>query len=625
MSGGNTVDLEGLFDTDGLHMAEEIARLYMEWDSARVTAKHRWKETLQFKYATSTRETVNGNIGGFDGDAEDEDTGEGWAHSTHIPKIAEIADNLSATYMSTVYPNEDFFQFVGEDSEAVNKVTRNKLESYLKAKHRASKLRTVIQQLVDDFVDYGNCFAGVTYHREEDLPEEVDEGLRRVGYNGPRVYRISPMDIVFNPLATSFEEAPKIIRSIKTMGELISDSQDKPLLGYSEEAVNKAREVRSTLQKANEKDFDKYVQLQYDGFGSASQYFQSGFVEILEFYGDFYDITDDKFYKNHVITVMDRKFVLRSQPLNTWTGKPLIYHAGWRLRPDNLWAMGPLDNLTGMQFLINHLENARADAFDQMLAPTRVEVGDVERIDVEPGKPGGTYRITTGEGSVQNLLPDTTVLTADNQIMLKMEQMEQFAGLPKQELGVRTPGEKTYGEVQHLSRAASKVFKNKTMYLEALLENIINAELELARTINDIHDVVATTSEEGAVEFTKITKDDIRANGRLVPMGARHFERKQQLVQNFNFLQSVLSQDELALNHISSVKMAELYEELMDLDGMNVVTPYVRIGEQAEMMKLQQAVQAQLENEAAIDETGAGTEDVEDEPDDLEGQEEMLE
>lgn len=598
MSGANTVDLTGVFEGAENLLAEEVANLYMRWDSARAVAKNRWNETLQYKYATSTRETINGCVGGLEDISEDEGP-EGWSHSTHIPKIAEISDNLSATYMSTVYPQDAFFEFVGEDSKSSDKDVRRTVESYLLTKHRSYKLRRIVQKLVDDYVDYGNVFAGVTYTNMETLPDNVG-GPRIVGYKGPMIYRISPNDIVFNPLATSFEDSPKIIRSLKTMGELHRDVEENPALGYSQEALDKAREVRSTLRQVGSTDFDKHVQLQYDGFGSASMYFNSGFVEILEFYGDLYDVHEDKFYKNHVITVLDRKWVLRKEPLRTWNGRPLIYHAGWRQRKENLWAMGPLDNLIGMQYMINHLENARADAFDQMLEPTRVEVGDVRRIDAVSGKPGGVYRIETGEGSVTNLSPDTTVLNADNQISLKMQMMELFAGLPRQEAGFSTPGEKTLGEVQHLSRAASKLFRNKIITLEAFIEDLLKAELEIARSVNDLDDVAATIGEDGVTEFSTITKEDLNVNGRLVPVGSRHFDHKQQLVQNLTYLQQMLGQDQMALQHLSSFEIAKSYAELMELDKFKAVQRFVRVAEMAEMQKMQNAAQAQVETEDQV-------------------------
>lgn len=599
MSGANTVDLNNLWFHEDHQLASNIVNLYTQWDSARQVAKRRWKETLQFKYATTTRETINGNIGGLIEDGEDEGVG-GWSHNTHIPKISEIADNLVANYMSTVYPNENFFKFVGEDDAAITKGVRNKIEAYIVAKHRAAKFREVVQSLCNDYVDYGNCFASVELVKEVTMPQEVGTAVK-IGYSGPVVRRISPNDIVFNPLATSFQSSPKIVRTIKTMGELVRDAQENYSLGYSAEAVKQGREIRQQFGQLGAKEFDKHIQMTYDGFGTASQYLQSGYVEVLEFFGDLYDASTDTLYKNHVITVMDRRFVLRRQELDTVDGRPLLFHAGWRTRQDNLWAMGPLDNLIGMQFLINHLENARADAFDQMLAPTRVEVGDVERVDISPGKPGGTYRISTGEGQVYNLVPDTTVLTADNQIMLKMEQMEQFAGLPKQELGIRTPGEKTLGEVMHLSRSASKVFKNKILTFENFLSDIINAELSLAKQQMDVEDIVSVVGDTGITSFLSITPRDLKANGKMYPVGSQYFERQQQLVQNFQMFQQILTQDPLAVQHFSSVRMAQVYSELMDIDKLGVIYPFVRVGEEAEMQRLQQAATMQTQEQDMVD------------------------
>ena len=47
----------------------------------------------------------------------------------------------------------------------------------------------------------------------------------------------------------------------------------------------------------------------------------------------------------------------------------MMADAGWRPRPDNLYAMGPLDNLVGMQYRIDHLENLKSDVFDQIAYP----------------------------------------------------------------------------------------------------------------------------------------------------------------------------------------------------------------------------------------------------------------
>jgi hypothetical protein len=342
--------------------------------------------------------------------------------------------------------------------------------------------------------------------------------------------------------------------------------------------------------------------MSFDGYGTASQYFNSGFVEVLEFYGDIYDIETKQFLKNYVVTVVDRTWIIRSQPLETWSGRPNIFHAGWRFRQDNLWAMSPLANLVGMQYLVNHLENARADAFDQMLAPTRVLVGDVEEDGVEAGVPGGTYSIPSGEGSVSNLLPDTTVLTADIQIDRKMEQMEEFAGAPKQTLGIKAPGEQTATEASLLNQASSRIFQNKlTNFEETFLDQILNAELEVARRNLNATDVIKVVGDDGIVDFLDITKNDLLANGKLVPIGARHFSRQLQLTNNLSLLSQAIQADPMMQQHFPSVKMAELYQELLDFDKMELVVPYGRVAENAQLARLSDAAGQQVEAESQVD------------------------
>ena len=361
MSAGQSLDLSHIFESEH-RTATEIASLWCEWDSARAGWKKRVAETKAYVFATSTRETTN--------------VQNPWSHSTNLGKITQVYDNLRANYMMSLLPNPEWFRFEGEDREAVTFKKRRNIESYLRTKHRIDNFNTAIGQLIDDWVLTGNSFAFITYVNE--THEDPVTGLKELGYTGPRTIRISPNDIVFNPTGITFESVPKIIRSIKTVGEIERDVEENPELQYEQEILNNLVDIRRELNQYSMEDVDKSIQMSYDGFGTMGQYLKSGFVEILDFYGDIYDHETQTFYKNYVITVVDRRWVIRKQPLNTWTGRPHIYHSAWRRRPDNLWGMGPLDNLVGLQYRVNHLENARADAFDQMINPDLVYQGDVD-------------------------------------------------------------------------------------------------------------------------------------------------------------------------------------------------------------------------------------------------------
>jgi len=592
--GADTFKVDQSLDQD--EMGKEIAAYWVKWDAAKDIAKERWLETTQYVYATSTQETTNSQ--------------NGWSHSTHVPKLTQISDNLAANYMSALFPHDDWMSWVGDDMDSSDAAKRRAVEAYLKTKHKQGNFQNSMLDLIHDWILYGNCFAQVDYVEESN--DYMGETI--VSYSGPRVYRISPYDIVFNPMATDFMHSPKIIRTTKSLGELHRQSEESPDKGYYKEILEKVENFRSLQHNWKPNELEKQCSLRFDGYGSLTEYLQSGNVEILEFYGDIYDRQNKKFLKNHVVTVIDRCWVVRSEPLNTYSGRPNIFHCAWRVRPDNIWGMGPLDNLVGMQYLIDHLENARADAFDQMLVPTRVIAGDVEKYNVAPGMPGGEYRIPTNEGSVSNLAPDTTVLQADMEIDRKTREMEMYAGSPRESMGIRTPGEKTAREVTHLATAASRIFQNKIDYWEkAFLEPLINAEVEVAHRNLHSYDIARSIDDDlGIAEFLTITKEDLAAKGKMVPVGARHFARKNQLEQNLQVLTQVTQGDQLMQMHFPSIKLARVWSELLGEDRFNLVQPYGRIPEQQEAQRRMNAASDQIEAESM---TGVG-----DEEDELEAQ-----
>lgn len=582
MSGADTLDFNL---AEGQPLATEITNNWNHWNGARQAWRSRVEENKKYVLATSTKETTN--------------VQNDHMHSTHVPKIAQISDNLMANYMSALFPHDDWLRFEGasEESEAFDK--KKAVMAYLNTKNKLNNFRNTIQELVNDWILYGNAFAGVTYTQQ--THQDPITGETVPGYIGPQVYRISPDDIVFNPVASSFDNSPKIIRTLKTLGELHRDIEENPELGYSTEILDTVLKNRQVLKSMTVSSIDKHIQLQFDGFGSPSLYYKSGYVEILEFYGDIYDTDGEEFLKNHVVTIVDRQFVIRKEPLNTWTGRPNIFHVGWRLRPDNLWAMGPLDNLVGMQYLVNHLENARADGFDQMLFPDRVFLGDVE----EEKKGGATdYYVSDPSvgGDVKYLGPDATVFNADFQIERKEQQMEEYAGAPREAMGIRTPGEKTKFEIQTLQNGASRIFQNKITYFEEqFLERILNAEIEVARQNLNTTDIVRILDDDfGVTEFLRITKEDLLANGTIVPVGARHFARQATLSQELLQLHQVIKEDPMLAQHFPAERLAKTWEDLLGFKRLELFQRFGRVEEEAELVRLQQATQEQIEIESQI-------------------------
>ena len=573
---GTTIDIEGVIDPHTL--AVDISSRWTSWNNARSEKVKEWKELRNYVYATDTRTTSNNKLP--------------WSNSTTTPKLTQIADNLHANYFSALFPQKRWFRFEATDAAGDVKIKRDIIQAYMQNKLRQSDFVNTTSKLINDYIQYGNCFATVDYQRKI---TEFEDGERIVNYVGPKLVRISPYDICFNPIAAEFADTPKIIRSILTLGEVQRMVETSPDKTYMEGVFNKMLGNRGAA-KGNEIDVNKSEGFVADGFSNLTDYYESDYVEILTFYGDIYDTDTGKFMNNRVITIVDRSYVLANEENPSFLGRDPIFHVGWRDRPDNLYSMGPLDNLVGMQYRIDHLENLKADVFDQIAYPVLKIRGDVEDFDFEPNA-----RIYLGdEGDVGYLVPDATALNADFQIQNLEAKMEMMAGAPREAMGIRSAGEKTAFEVNQLMTAAGRIFQHKTAHFERVfLEPILNAMLEVARRNMDYEDTAKVLNEDtGLYFFTQITRDDLRSNGKIVPMGARHFAERAQRVQNLTTMFQIKASDPTIASHLSGKEFARLLAD--ELGEPALFGENIAVAEQLETQKV--VTDAQVEFEAEQEE-----------------------
>jgi hypothetical protein len=567
---GKTLDITKVITPDSL--ACEIADKWQEWDSLRQGKKEEWQELRNYVYATDTRTTSNAKLD--------------WCNSTTTPKLTQIKDNLHANYFAALFPSSNWMEWSGDERDAVTLAKTQTIEAYMENKVRQSKFVDEVSLLLDDWILFGNCFAMVQY--ENNIVETSKDVV--VNYVGPKVYRISPYDIVFNPVASSFDQSPKIIKSILTLGEMKKMTLDGD--PKYQEVFDRMLTARRTVA-AFDGTTEKNNAFMADGFSSIQQYYGSAFVEILTYYGDIYDQESDTLHTNKIITIADRAYILSIEDNESWFGKAPIFHCGWRNRPDNLYAMGPLDNLVGMQYRIDHLENLKADVFDQIALPMMKIRGEVEDFTQAPGE-----RIILGEeGDVAYLAPDTTALNADFQIANLMDKMEQMAGAPREAMGIRTPGEKTAYEVQSLLTGASRIFEHKAGQFErTFIEPILNTMLEMGRRIMNTADKIRISDPDtGAYLFEEITREDITAAGKIVPMGARHFAETAKRVQQLNVLMQQKLADPTMGVHISGKRLAQLVTR--ELGEEALFESNVQVAESMETQRTVQETQVQMEDE----------------------------
>lgn len=559
---GKQAQINSIINADSL--AKDLSALYDRWKTQRSEKETEWRELRNYLFATDTTKTSNSSLP--------------WKNKTTLPKLTQIRDNLHANYMDALFPNDNWLRWEGYTQDDVTLEKRRAIESYMKNKCRESGFRETISKCLYDYIDYGNLFGEVTWENDRHIDPITGEEV--VTYVGPKALRLSPFDVVFNPVSSSFKDSPKFTRYIKNISELKVEA-DK--LGYNQNVLSKIIDLRKALSQFRVEDVNKSEGYLVDGFGSLHEYYQSGYVEILEFEGDYYDQNNDQMYEKQIITIVDRTHVIRNVPNPSWLGKDTKVHTSWRDRPDNLYGMGPLDNLVGLQYRIDHLENLKADALDMTIHPPIKVVGDVEPFTWQPEE----VIHVPEDGDVGLLPPNPAAFQVNNEIATLMMLMEEMAGAPKEAMGIRSPGEKTAFEVQQLQNAAGRIFQHKINKFEVeFLEPLLNSMLELARRKMDGADLVRVMDDDlGVINFMNITKEDITAKGKLRPIGARHYAARAQLMQNMvGLFNSPVGQ--LIAPHVSGKRLAKLVEDFMGFDQYDFISDNVAIFEQAETQRL---------------------------------------
>ena len=583
---GKVMDLRDVLSPDLL--ATKITEKWVQFETLRQNWKVEKEEIRRYVYATDTNYTPNRH--------------NPWKNRTTIPKLCQIRDNLYSNYTATLFPKRKWLEWQANEKDSNSVAKRDAIVNYMSWCVEQPTFKQEMDKLILDYLDFGNCFGTVEWVDQRVL---LQDGKTQAGFVGPAIRRINPLDIVMNPTAENFIQSPKIVRSIISLGELreflqrMSNSDDTEEVQRLYDYLLKIRFHARTFQG----DWIQRDRLYaMDGFTSFRAYLLQDYVEILTFYGDWYDDINDHFEKNRVITVIDRHVLIGNKPNSSFFGYPPIFHATWRKRQDNLWGMGPLDNLIGMQYRLDHIENQKADTGDMANFPVQKIKGFVEDYVWQPGE-----KIFIGdEGDVEVVQPEINYQNMDFDLQRYVSTMEEMAGAPKEAMGFRSPGEKTAYEVQRLENAASRIYQNKINQFEEFLENLMNAMLEMSRRQMTGTVAIRVFDDEFKVaSFQQLSVEDITGVGRIKPVAARHFAEQAQLVQNLtNLTSSGLWQT--VQPHFSGIKLAKILEDVFDLKDFEVVTPFVALSEQAEGQMQSRALQEQMIKQAGTA-TGMGS------------------
>lgn len=578
-----TFDIYSSIDKDSDAVA--IAEKWQAWESSKQEWNNRYQETLQYLYATSTDE-IYSQAG----------TREDFASNTHIPKLTQIYDLLCTYYGEALFSLSDYITWEGEAKDTLALVKRKHIKDFVKGMLNKGGFREKTLHLLQDYVASGNPFVMPEWKQEF---KYEDKGGSTLVWEGAVARIINPLDIVFDPTCKDFAHSPKIIRSVVSLGDLKLMSQhDETMKKAFDKMIANRQKVRAAMTQGDTIVGDS---LNIAGFGNLSSYMCSDSCELLEFYGDLYDIEKDVLKSKKKIIIMDRSVVLSEEDMLPINNYNYIFKGGWRDRPNCLWSMSALENLLGMQYRIDFLENKRADCYDFISNPQVVEKGDVTAPEVIA--PGAKWHCDK-DADVRYLSPDSTILTADNYIAMYEQKMDAFAGAPKEALGFRTPGEKTAFEVQQLMNAATRIFNRQIRKFEVeVFEPIVNAMYELFLYMKKGQKIsIKTTNDEyNTPTIIEVSVDDLRGDGAIRAVGSEYYSDRAQTAQTLMQLgNSALFMSPEVLANISPKVLGQVF---LDVSGLNkypdVFRENSRIFEAGEQQVLSQQVMKQIDMEHA--------------------------
>jgi hypothetical protein len=301
-----------------------------------------------------------------------------------------------------------------------------------------------------------------------------------------------------------------------------------------------------------------------------------------------YDKATNEVVPDRLITVVDGSCVL----FDVEEPNCRIFKGTWKPRPDNLWGQGALDNIIGINYMINHRENGKSESLDRMVYPDRLYAGEVEEVYDE--NTDQMKYLTTEGGTVQDIAPDASVLSYQTEIDQYEARARRAARLPQQLSGFRTPGEKTAQEVQTLNDGAFRGFINRAEQFEQdVLEKVVSSELMLARNNYSGAIPVPSQDEDRLYEFLEITKDDLSTNAKLIPYGSRRFSR---LLQQQAGLQQLAAGGlaELIRPHMDTWKATEAVDHVFGFQEFEMFDKFASISEEVERQQLTQQAQQEL-------------------------------
>ena len=438
-----------------------IVSSFEDWKFKRRKKEETWKDILN-AYLTHIDEGKYQNYP--------------WRSKVADTFVQETADTIASALRGALFPiTEDYFRVHGLDD--IGLVYADVMHDYLATLLDKSNFLGRIRPFLTQLTLFGNSCASIAWKVDKRIRKvrqrTVDENgniainirdVTEVLYDNFSFETLDIFDVVFDPSKIYIDQTPIIRRVIKHLAEIKE---------MSDVYKNISQIENITISTGDNIESQKAQMATVFGLDYEPQ--KEG-VELLEAYGDF--IIDGEIFKDYIVTVANRKTLLRFEPNPYWGGRPIIWGTY-----DPLWftpyAKGPIEPILGVYHLINTFTNQKADILNLIINGCFAYVDDGI---IDPEKlilrPGGFIEVGA-LGNIQPLHPNANVTLAFTEIESLRRRGERSTGASTYELGAVPIGKRTAYEANIIKQGSATRFSDITRHIgNSVIEKTLNFYLD---------------------------------------------------------------------------------------------------------------------------------------------------
>jgi hypothetical protein len=127
---------------------------------------------------------------------------------------------------------------------------------------------------------------------------------------------------------------------------------------------------------------------------------------------------------------------------------------------------------------------------------------------------------------------------------------------------------------------------------------------ESVRNFEGVERIRAIDEDFNTESYVEVTKDDLMAEGKIYPVGARHFADQARFVQELAQTISAVQAIPGVAAHMSGKAIAKALEENLGWQNYKIVQDNAMVFEQAETQRLINQISEDVQTEATINPEG---------------------